>query len=913
MTFEYAGEESTVLEGKGVKVSAPSIPALLGAGQPVSADLAGALQPHTKYFYRAIVTNSAGTTENTAVIQAFETENAAKPTLSGEEATSVTATSATLDAKLDPEGLPITACTFEYGTDTSYGHPVPCAHPDAAELGAGRSPVPVSVPLTELKPEVTYHWRLTASNAAGTETGPDHTFIDEPAAGLPDGRAYEMVTPPDKNGSQLGAAFGDNSGFPPLIAPNGGALMAFAVQCFAHTESCTPVRNKEGDPYEFHRTPTEGWVTNPLAPSATAFAGAALQAADVETHTALFTATAPSSQRDDFYVGGGPGALADIGPVEQAPGSGLASQIEESLLGTRDFSHVVFGTHNLWSLDGELENLDSVYEYVGTGNRQPLAVGVTGPQGSTTRIAGCTYFGDSGSDEAGTHEAPDGSLSESGRTIYFTAQECQGAGGLPELYARVDGERSDAHTVAISRPVASSCGAECQSAPDQGGGFVGASHDGSRVLFVSTGQLTDNASRSTGRGGQKSCSGTSGTGCNLYESVCAEPCGKPGEEPKAAGRELLDLSEGAKETGGPRVQDVMPISADGSHVYFVALGVLTQAANARGQKAQDGHNNLYVHVEGQPLKFIATDVDNEEGLVSNVTPDGRFLVFLSGAALTSDDTRPQGPSQVYRYDAQTGALVRISIGSNGYNDNGNSGSASARFVEASKGFFGVVGPARADPTMSDNGEYVFFQSPVALAPGALNEVEIQGASGRQLAENIYEYHDGAVSLIAAGAETSPPLIGENGTNLIGTDATGANVFFAIAAQLTTQDISTEREYYDARICTTAEPCYTPPAASIPCSEEGCRPAAPASAVAQAPGSESFAGPGNLTPPPAAATGKSKPPTRQQKLAKALSACRTKHNKHKRQLCERAARRPFGAKASAKKSTKRATNDRRASR
>ncbi len=101
--------------------------------------------------------------------------------------------------------------------------------------------------------------------------------------------------------------------------------------------------------------------------------------------------------------------------------------------------------------------------------------------------------------------------------------------------------------------------------------------------------------------------------CNLYESVCASPCGSPGEEPAAAGRELIDLSAGAKSTGGPRVQGVLAISPDGTHVYFVARGVLTgEQENQNQEQAQDGQNNLYAYSEGQPLRFVATLPHSDE-------------------------------------------------------------------------------------------------------------------------------------------------------------------------------------------------------------------------------------------------------------------------------------------------------------
>ena len=61
-------------------------------------------------------------------------------------------------------------------------------------------------------------------------------------------------------------------------------------------------------------------------------------------------------------------------------------------------------------------------------------------------------------------------------------------------------------------------------------------------------------------------------------------------------------------------------------------------------------------------------------------------------------------------------------------------------------------PVRSDPTMSDDGAFVFFESPVALTPRALNDVPV--GEGK-LAENVYEYHEGQVSLISDGKDTTP--------------------------------------------------------------------------------------------------------------------------------------------------------------
>jgi hypothetical protein len=510
---------------------------------------------------------------------------------------------------------------------------------------------------------------------------------------------------------------------------------------------------------------------------------------------------------------------------------------------------------------------------------------------------------------------------------------------VPELFARIDGEGpGEAYTEAISEPQAPQGLAlgprkECESsecventsvadeASDwRGGTFWGASGDGSRVYFSSDQQLTDSASQD---------------GANLYESVCSHPCAKPAEE-----RRLIDVSEaatGGKVAGGPRVQGVMAVSPDGSHIYFVAQGVLTGAEhNQQGQGAADGVDNLYVYTEGQPVRFVASlsagDAEQWSPSTSvNVTPNGSVLVFTSSAALTADDTRSEGPRQVYRYDALSGSLSRVSIGQDGYNDDGNAGSVAAQdpIVPASRAFVEVPGPPHANPTMSDDGSRVFFQSPVGLTPGALNEVFVGGKENetaqQRMANNVYEWvapgtgsctlTQGCVSLISDGAdvaEHSPTEHSGGSVELLGTDAAGANVFFATNDALVPQDIDTQRDYYDAHICSEASPCVAPADAPVmPCSEVSCQGPGAAQAPAPTPASADFSGTGNLPPAPAPAPAtKAKPLTKAQKLAKALKACRKKTNKKKRERCEKQARASYGPTKKAKRSSAKKANDRR---
>ncbi len=872
--------------------------------EPVQVQLAG-LAANTKYTVCLRIRNSAGETATSSPLVTFATPPA--PIVEGESSSNETSSSAELHAKVNPDGAELESCVFEYGTSLSYGSVVAC-HPSPGEIGAGNEPVAVSATLTALFGDTTYHWRIAARNPSGMTAGVDHTFVVHAVTGasgscpdevvrqqdhstaLPDCRSYELVTPPQKNGALISSVFGGGLPFP-QIAGSGADVMAISLQCLAGTESCTGIRGQEGEPYEFART-GQGWVTRPLAPPATQYGITTEWAASANTHITLFSAPDPIEAHDNFYARTGSGAPAEIGPVSENGRSIQKLDVGGTAVeATDDFSHMLFAAiegADLWSLDARFpENSHSIYEYAGHGAR-PLAVGVSGPFGSTTRVSECpTYFGGG---QAIQPSSSFGSLSVDGRVAFFTAEghsetgPCSLGAVAPaanELFERVDGEGPGAHSVLVSAPTPAGCtSGEClaaQSEP-QDAEFEGASSDGSRVFFTSAQQLSDNASNGKGIQGHagEKCHLEGGAGCNLYESVCAVPCGNHGEEPAAKERVLVDVSEaeGSKPAvGGPRVQGVMAISPDGTHVYFVARGRLAGNTGALGSVAVDGQDNLYVYATGQPLRFIATlppadeepfvggngsAIEWDRGIgLANVTPDGQFLVFLSHAALTADDTRAEGPTQVYRYDAQAGLIVRVSVGRDGFNDNGNAGStdpqAEPAIVPASFGWGAAVGAARGDLTMSDDGRYVFFQSPVALAPGALNEVKVNNPPGRLLAENVYEYRDGNVSLISDGRDTTPNSnatgIGTS-TRLLGVDRSGLNVFFATNDQLTSQDTDTDRDYYDARVCETTDPCVAPPPSpGLGCQEEACYGPAAAPVAVMLAGSNTLQGQGDLPAPP----------------------------------------------------------------
>ncbi len=90
----------------------------------------------------------------------------------------------------------------------------------------------------------------------------------------------------------------------------------------------------------------------------------------------------------------------------------------------------------------------------------------------------------------------------------------------------------------------------------------------------------------------------------------------------------------------------------------------------------------------------------------------------------------------------------------------------------------AVSPVRSDPTMSNDGSFVFFQSPVGLTPRALDDVQVGAVEGvPTYAENVYEWHEGHVYLISDGRDASEGPYGKSSVQLLGSDASGANVFF----------------------------------------------------------------------------------------------------------------------------------------
>jgi hypothetical protein len=97
--------------------------------------------------------------------QVFAFSNETVPTIGAGKPSGLTSTSATLNATVNPAGVALTECYFEYGETEAYGLKAPCEAPAAGEVPADSNDHPVHAAVTGLHQGKTYHYRLVAANA----------------------------------------------------------------------------------------------------------------------------------------------------------------------------------------------------------------------------------------------------------------------------------------------------------------------------------------------------------------------------------------------------------------------------------------------------------------------------------------------------------------------------------------------------------------------------------------------------------------------------------------------------------------------------------------------------------------------------------------------------------------------------
>jgi len=145
------------------------LPGSGGSPVEVSAKLTG-LAPNTAASYR-VLAGFYGLIASPEI--GFTTAKVAAPAVETKGSGSIGTSSATLYASVNPRGGNVSTCKFEYGTTTGYGSNASCS----TLPGSGSSPVQVSATIASgLAANTEYHYRISATNSAGTTKGTDLTF-----------------------------------------------------------------------------------------------------------------------------------------------------------------------------------------------------------------------------------------------------------------------------------------------------------------------------------------------------------------------------------------------------------------------------------------------------------------------------------------------------------------------------------------------------------------------------------------------------------------------------------------------------------------------------------------------------------------------------------------------------------------
>lgn len=795
--FEYE------VAGGSVQLESPETVVGVGtANVEVSAEITG-LAPNTEYRYRLLgFGEHANGTNGQVEGEEASFVTAGPPAVGEERAVEVGSGEATLEASVTPNGAD-TDYYLEYGTSSSYGSgPIPAA---GVAVGAGRTGIAMRQVINGLSAETLYHFRVVAQSAEGVTDGPDETFQTfASSGGLPDGRAYELVsrlaTGEEVDAYSPAKIFQEaNAGHvSPVEAATGGEAMAYMGDPSAEGNGLSneylaqrgssgwvahdispptqgpdaecPEPNLVYSPYlAFSGDLSQGIVSMVATPALVAGTGApacylnlfvrqtSFATSDVSSYRPLITSKPSATKPYEFGF---------------APLEGLQPFIFELVGGETDnLSDILFAsnfsvpvTEGPSAVSGGVDE-NNLYEAVGTNLR---VVNVLPGQ---SKSAPGASFGAS-SQVSGEEQTPPNAtraVSSDGSRVFWTDT----AASPTKLFVRENGETS----VQLDKP-------QGVSGAGGGGHYWIASTNGSVAFFTDGAALTKEV--------------IAGSGTNLYKY-------------EVETGHLVDLTGGLAEVG---VQGVVGASEDGSYVYFVATGDLVDGETAtNGEVPILGDDNLYTYHAGaaKPLVFlgrlsprddeIAPDGQTSKiGLgdwrgsvaqeTARVTGDGQFMVLMSREQLTSYGN--DGHDEVYLYDAETDSFACVSCDASGAAPTGEA----ALVPDTSDGY--------QPRWVSEDGSRVFFDSDEALAAGDTNRTW-----------DVYEYEGGRDYLISSG--TSP-----EGSYFDDATPSGDDVFFTTRAKLTPEDQGDVTNIWDARVGGGF-----PQASSVAVcgSEAACRPAA----------------------------------------------------------------------------------------
>ncbi len=552
---------------------------------------------------------------------------------------------------------------------------------------------------------------------------------------LPDCRAYEMVSSPYKEGFGVEPRRFTDDGIVSYVSTGNfaGSALGLASNLYHATRS------------------TVGWVTTaPSPPGVTYSAGGGVSAESADLDSSLWEMRRrDGTGGNDLYLRGLDGELTFVG--QGAADGGFTSPGVDGT--SADLSHVIFRYGSAGSADAT-----ALREFVGTGNVGPARVVSVDNLGNPTRAETCPN-----------------KISDDGRVIVYTSG-CHVA--TLQLWARV----GESATVAVS-------GSECTRSPgDQGGAcnalssadYAGSADDGSRVFFTTNQQLINADTDTTS---------------DLY--ACDMRSGSP--VPVGTANPCASLTQVSGTASGAQVESVVAISGDGSRVYFVAQGVLANNLGIGDHGAAAGGNNLYLwerdaaHPAGH-TRFIAglgTGPAANDLTRSQMTPDGRYLTFLTANALVTtgpgadtdvDQISGVAARDVYRYDSVTGSIVRVSTSTSGTGGNDPAYDAD------------LGGTSSALASMTSDGSSIVFDTAEALSPN-----DNDGTT------DVYAWHDGHVSLISSG-----------GGNLLWISPSGRDIFFQTAVTLVPTDRDVIADIYDARVGGGFDLPQTEPCSGVQC-------------------------------------------------------------------------------------------------
>lgn len=178
-----------------------------------AASLTG-LSGATTYHFRAVLTNAAGTVYGEP--RQFTTVPNPPVAATGAPA-NVTDSSATFVGAVNPSGVKASAY-FEYGLTTAYGQSTP-----VQSIAAGFGTVGVQAPAVSLIPGAAYHYRLVASNSAGTAPGNDVLFTVQVGGGS--GTGVPTAAPETVTAGAAGIGT-ESAVLQGSVDPNGGTTLA---------------------------------------------------------------------------------------------------------------------------------------------------------------------------------------------------------------------------------------------------------------------------------------------------------------------------------------------------------------------------------------------------------------------------------------------------------------------------------------------------------------------------------------------------------------------------------------------------------------------------------------------------------------------------------------------------------------